>query len=446
MDPDMRYDSPTSSRASTPTPQPLGPRLLGRWLLSRRPLGLVAVLCTLLAVVAPLSWVEAQEADDPAQESAPASPLGALDEARAGLPERVRTVPASSSAVRAAEARITSLEQTIVTNRTIRDEANVALVALAGQRQAQRDRIDAERARRRDAGVRAAQHRSELEALAVAAYVGGGPDDTTFPLDAAATNDAGRQRVLVDVVDSTVRRRLADAEAEIADATAQTADARSDLDAVVVEIDRTTARRNAAEAELARAEPALPVAQGDFREAFMVATVGGSDMSVVAYDAYARAAAGQGACGLTWTILAGIGRTESRHGTYGGARPRADGTTSPRIIGIALDGRPGIATITDTDGGAYDGDTTYDRAVGPMQFIPGTWRSMARDGNGDGRADPHNLYDAAAAAAAYLCRLGGGLGNTANLNRAILSYNQSQVYVDTVLGYRRGYDRLGLPG
>jgi membrane-bound lytic murein transglycosylase B len=169
-------------------------------------------------------------------------------------------------------------------------------------------------------------------------------------------------------------------------------------------------------------------------------------MSVVAYDAYATAAASQASCGLTWTVLAGIGRTESRHGTYGGARPQGDGTTSPRIIGIALDGRPGIATITDTDGGVHDGDSTFDRAVGPMQFIPGTWRAFARDGNGDGRADPHNLYDAATAAAVYLCRLGGGLGNSANLDRAILSYNNSRVYVDTVLGYRRGYDRLDLPG
>lgn len=401
-------------------------------------------------VVAPVPFVSAQEAGEPEGPvtGAPvqASPLGALEEARAGLPERVRSVPASSGALRSAESRILDLEQTIVSNRTIRDQANQQLLELAVERQAARDRIDAERARRRDAGVRAAQHRSELEALAVAAYVGGGPSDDTFPLDAAATNDAGRQRVIVDVVDATVRDRLAAAEADLEDATRQIASATADLDAVVVEIDETTVRRDAAVAELARAEPALPGAQEDFRDAFMVATVDGSDISVVAYDAYARAAAERSSCGITWSILAGIGRTESRHGTYGGARPQADGTTSPRIIGIALDGRPGIATIRDTDGGAYDGDATFDRAVGPMQFIPGTWRSMARDGNGDGRADPHNLYDASAAAAAYLCRLGGGLGSSANLNRAILSYNQSQVYVDTVLGYRRGYDRLGLPG
>ena len=378
--------------------------------------------------------------------TAPVAPLAALDEARALLPERVRAIPASSAALGAAEQRIVTLEQTIVTNRAIRDEANLELVTLAAERQAQRTHVAVERSRRRDAAIRAERHRSELEALAVEAYVGGGPDAGSFPLDAAATNDAGRQRVIVDAVDTTLRARLAAAEAEVVESTASVDTALRVLAEIVETIEVTTARRDVAVTELARAEPALPVAQQDFREAFMVANVAGSDMSVVAYDAYATAAAGQAACGLPWTVLAGIGRTESRHGTYGGARPQGDGTTSPRIIGIALDGRPGIATIGDTDGGAFDGDTTYDRAVGPMQFIPGTWRSMARDGNGDGRADPHNLYDASAAAGAYLCRLGGGLGNAGNLNRAILSYNQSQVYVNTVLSYRRGYDALGLPG
>ena len=109
-------------------------------------------------------------------------------------------------------------------------------------------------------------------------------------------------------------------------------------------------------------------------------------------------------CGLRWTGLAGIGKVESGHGTYGGSRLSATGDTSQPIIGIPLDGSAGTAAIGDTDGGELDGDPTTDRAVGPMQFIPGSWRSLGRDGNGDGRADPSNIYDAALAAAGLLCR------------------------------------------
>ena len=32
-----------------------------------------------------------------------------------------------------------------------------------------------------------------------------------------------------------------------------------------------------------------------------------------------------------------------------------------------------------------------------MQFIPSTWAGWGVDGNGDGIADPFNIYDAAAA-------------------------------------------------
>jgi membrane-bound lytic murein transglycosylase B len=75
-----------------------------------------------------------------------------------------------------------------------------------------------------------------------------------------------------------------------------------------------------------------------------------------------------------------------------------------------------------------------------MQFIPSTWRIVARDGDLDGRADPHNLYDAALAAAEYLCRADGGLEG------ALLSYNASGAYVREVLAHRRAYAALGLPG
>ncbi len=46
---------------------------------------------------------------------------------------------------------------------------------------------------------------------------------------------------------------------------------------------------------------------------------------------------------------------------------------------------------------------TYDRAVGPMQFLPGTWGRWGSDGDRDGVSDPQDVDDAALAAARYLC-------------------------------------------
>ncbi|GAB2792507.1 lytic transglycosylase domain-containing protein [Streptomyces daliensis] len=160
-------------------------------------------------------------------------------------------------------------------------------------------------------------------------------------------------------------------------------------------------------------------------------------------DAYKKAQSSLTAslpnCGLRWELLAAIGKVES--GQARGGAVDKNGTTLKPILGPVLNGE-GFARITDTDGGEWDGDSTYDRAVGPMQFIPSTWASWGADGNGDGRKDPNNVYDAALAAGKYLCAGGRDLSQKADLDRAILSYNNSQDYLRTVLSwyefYRKG--------
>jgi hypothetical protein len=144
------------------------------------------------------------------------------------------------------------------------------------------------------------------------------------------------------------------------------------------------------------------------------------------------------ACGLPWPLLAAIGRVESDHGRFAGSVLLGNGLSSPRIIGVQLNGH-GTARVFDTDRGVLDGDPVYDRAVGPMQFIPSTWARYAADGNGDGVADPFNIYDAARAAANYLCAAGTELRSPAGQVRAVLSYNQSGSYVASVLGLEALY-------
>ncbi|MDT4919882.1 MAG: hypothetical protein QOI15_784 [Pseudonocardiales bacterium] len=163
---------------------------------------------------------------------------------------------------------------------------------------------------------------------------------------------------------------------------------------------------------------------------------------ITALTAYQSAAVREAnrnpACGLTWPLLAGIGRVESDHGRFAGAVLHSDGLSTPPVIGIPLDGN-GTALILDTDNGAVDGDPVFDRAVGPMQFIPSTWAGWGVDANGDGVNDPFNVFDAAAAAADYLCAAGRDLSTTRGQVAAILSYNWSWDYVTMVMGLERVY-------
>jgi membrane-bound lytic murein transglycosylase B len=144
-------------------------------------------------------------------------------------------------------------------------------------------------------------------------------------------------------------------------------------------------------------------------------------------------------CRLSWQLLAGIGRIESDHGRYNGAVLGADGISTPAIIGLPLDGTAGVAAIADTDNGALDGDTRWDRAVGPMQFIPSTWAMVGVDGDADGTRNPHDLDDAALAAAAYLCVGEYDLSTPIGAQQAVYSYNHSTDYVALVLGVAHAY-------
>ncbi len=167
---------------------------------------------------------------------------------------------------------------------------------------------------------------------------------------------------------------------------------------------------------------------------------GGIPVRVLAgyrHAAVLEAAADPG-CGMDWALLAGIGRIESGHAS--GGRVDAAGTTRGRILGPVLDGSlPGSLVVLDTDGGALDGDVRFDRAIGPMQFLPSTWRSVGADGNGDGVADPNNVDDAALGAARYLCAGGGDLRTVAGATAALFRYNRSAAYGADVLAWAEAY-------
>ncbi|HEY4224722.1 MAG TPA: lytic transglycosylase domain-containing protein [Pseudolysinimonas sp.] len=151
--------------------------------------------------------------------------------------------------------------------------------------------------------------------------------------------------------------------------------------------------------------------------------------------AYAGAALSKQAsmpqCKLSWTTLAAIGTVESSNGQHGGSSIGADGTVRPPIFGVALNG-DGVALIPDSDQGTIDGDATADRAVGPMQLIPQTWRNWHTDGNGDGVEDPRNIDDAVMATTNYLCRASTALDTEKGWRGAIAAYNSADSYLGKV--------------
>ncbi|PRX49946.1 membrane-bound lytic murein transglycosylase B [Prauserella shujinwangii] len=142
-------------------------------------------------------------------------------------------------------------------------------------------------------------------------------------------------------------------------------------------------------------------------------------------------------CNIDWALIASIGRIESNHAR--GGYVDAKGDTVEPILGPVLNGVGPVAAIADTDDGRFDGDRVWDRAVGPTQFIPGTWARYGADGNGDGVRNPNNIYDATVATARYLCSGGLDLAKEDQLRAALYRYNNSDTYVDTVIRWAEAY-------
>ncbi len=204
------------------------------------------------------------------------------------------------------------------------------------------------------------------------------------------------------------------------------------------------------EAPASVSRPAAVVAGGRSHAGRLAAT--GADAASVsalgipaaALAAYQRAEtvinAADPSCKLSWQLIAAIGRVESDHGRVNGNSLSDNGVAQPGIYGIALDGTHNTRAVRDTDAGQYDADATWDRAVGPMQFIPATWSVVGVDGDNDGKRNPQDVDDAALASAVYLCSGRGDLSTVVGQRAAVYRYNHSDDYVDLVVSYMTAYE------
>jgi len=383
----------------------------------------------------------------PVDAASAAAPPALPDATVATISPDLALVAVDSAAYRTARAAVERSETDLAAARADRASSSSLLVTLRAREEELSGRITQDTTAHAEAATHLEAVRRTLRAIAVTSYVQGheAPPDLQ-DLDAAFATES--QAVVFNAVSAGQRSKeqaataalTAAAEALDADL-AERAEVRDQARATAAALDDAARREAALGTEIVQEQVAVDSSRA------RAEVVKGDGMSLIVLDAYWKAAQetahSQPSCGIEWWALAGIGRAEGHHGTFGASEVLGNGDTSHPIVGIALDGSNDTAAVPDTDGGEVDGDPDHDHAVGPMQFIPSTWKRWKADGNGDGKADPNNVYDAADAAAHYLCA-GGPMRTAEDLTRGYYSYNRSDEYGAAVLSSALAY-RDGIP-
>ena len=153
-------------------------------------------------------------------------------------------------------------------------------------------------------------------------------------------------------------------------------------------------------------------------------------------------------CAMPWWLLAGIGKVESGHAS--GGRVDRDGRTRGEVLGPLLDGSlAGTMVVEDTDRGVMDGDTAFDRAVGPDAVPAGHLaRPWAPTPTATARPTRTTSTTRPRPPGVYLCRGGGSMTDPDQMRAAVLRYNGSDEYADAVITWGTSYrDRaVAVPG
>ena len=323
------------------------------------------------------------------------------------------TVRADSPALRAlveanaAERRRLSAEIADAEGRIAGMEADLTAVQSAlSAEEAQVASSEIEVARARNAAEQAGARVAQLEASAAAAVeavqaqrtpVARPPARGRTPQDAAVQARQSRDEAVAAHEDAL--RALVDREQERDTATQAAAVTSSDLAAKLAELTQAREALEALRRQLLAAEQATPALDDGGHVTLVPAPSALATATVPTgwLPLYGRAAA---TCpGLPWQVLAAVGSVESAHGQ----------STAPGV----------------RDGANFAG------AMGPMQFLAGTWAAYSADGDGDGVRDVYDPDDAVFGAARYLCASGGG--KTETLRAALWAYNHADWYVEMVL-------------